>query len=313
MLTRDHHYLFLLLVSLIWGSQFIFTSVLLTEYTPLQIAMLRAFIGAIFLSGVIIYLKEKQDCTGDVWVKLLFISLFEGVIPFIFISFALKTVNIGVAAILLGTVPLFTFVLDAFINRKMAFGFQKFVGILIGFGAIVALFWKDIHGGQLMMSRMGEVALLISSASIGLGLVLITKIPSKVSPFVSARNILGIAGVIMLGLIAVRGQYPVMSQSFNINVSLLFLGAFCSGAVYVLYIKLVSSSGATFASLTNYLVPVVGVLIAVFFTHEMLTKELLCVLVLVMLSIILVEERLPWMNKLFSSTTHTPAKKSRKK
>jgi drug/metabolite transporter (DMT)-like permease len=313
MLTRDHHYLFLLLVSLIWGSQFIFTSVLLHAYTPLQIAMLRAFIGAIFLTGVILYLKEKQECSGDVWTKLLFISLFEAVIPFIFISFALKTVTIGVAAVLLATVPIFTFVLDALLHRKMAFGFQKAVGVLIGFGAIAALYWKDFQAGQLMSSRMGEVALLIGSASIALGLVLITKLPARVSPFVAARNILGIAGVILLGLIAYSGQYPIMTHSFNINFSLLFLGAFCSGAVYVLYIRLVSSSGATFASLTNYLVPVVGICIAMFFTHEMFTKEMFTTLVLLVISIALVEERLPWMNKLFSSSSSTPAKRSRRK
>jgi drug/metabolite transporter (DMT)-like permease len=317
MLTRDHHYLFLLLISLIWGSQFIFTTVLLTEYTPLQIAMLRAFIGAIFLTGVVLYLKEKQECDGSTWMKLAFISIFEAVIPFVFVSFALKTVSIGTTALLLATTPIFTFCLEAFINGKMKFGMQKFVGVLIGFGAIAALFWKDIQHGQLLMHRTGEIAILLSALSIALGLVLITKLSHRTSPFVAARNILAVAGVILLGLVGLKGHYPVMSHSFNFNVSLLFLGAFCSGAVYVLYIRLISSAGATFASLSKFLVPVVGILTGMFFAHEMITKEIVGVLALLILSIVLVEERLPWLNKLFcpspQSCNTTPPKKSRKK
>ncbi|KJR37980.1 EamA family transporter, partial [Vibrio parahaemolyticus] len=45
-------------------------------------------------------------------------------------------------------------------------------------------------------------------------------------------------------------------------LSSLYLGIFCGGVVYILFMQLIMSKGPAFASLSNYLVPTVGVILA---------------------------------------------------
>jgi drug/metabolite transporter (DMT)-like permease len=295
MLTKAQQYTFLLLISLIWGSQFIFTATLLTEYNPLQIAMLRTLIGAAALTIVILYLKESTACDLKTWGMLGLISIFEAVLPFMLIAEALKTISLGTAAILMGTIPMFTLLFDALMNKKKI-NIMQLLGVALGFLGMVVLFWQDVHFDHLVIDRNGEIAVLLAAVSFSFSLVLISKLPISVSPITATRNILLVAGVILLAILfGYKEVAPiVLVPSVSFNLALFFLGIFCSGFVYVLFVKLIRSTSPTFASLTNYLVPVIGVIIAILFAAEALTAKLFVVLLLVIAAAVLIENRFAW-------------------
>ena len=46
------------------------------------------------------------------------------------------------------------------------------------------------------------------------------------------------------------------------------LGIFCTGLVYFLYMALIQKAGPTFASFSNYLVPLFGVMLGALFLGE---------------------------------------------
>ncbi|MFI4954517.1 MAG: DMT family transporter [Gammaproteobacteria bacterium] len=294
MLSKAQQYTLLGLISLIWGSQFIFTVSVLAEYTPPQIAVLRTFIGAAALSIIMWYLKEASHCDKSTWIKLAFISLFEAVLPFMLIAYGLQTVTTGTAAILMGTIPVFTLIFDAVINKK-SINKTQLLGLVLGFIALLILFWQDLNLNSLLADRSGEFAILLAAISFAFSLILISKLP-PLAPITAARNILLIAGFLLLLLVIFLGELPHIYfsiDSIGVNCSLLFLGVFCSGFVYVLFVKLIQTAGPTFAALTNYLVPIIAVIIGMLFAAEVLSLKLFVVLALMICALALIENRWP--------------------
>jgi len=57
-------------------------------------------------------------------------------------------------------------------------------------------------------------------------------------------------------------------------LSILIIGVFCSGIVYILYLTLIRSAGPTFTSLSNYIVPLVGTFMGVWFLSEPFTVNI---------------------------------------
>jgi len=51
-------------------------------------------------------------------------------------------------------------------------------------------------------------------------------------------------------------------------IAVIYLGVMCAGVVYYLYMTSVKNAGAVFTSMTRYLVPAIGVLIAALVTNE---------------------------------------------
>jgi drug/metabolite transporter (DMT)-like permease len=64
------------------------------------------------------------------------------------------------------------------------------------------------------------------------------------------------------------------------------MGAFCVGLVYVLYAFLIGRTGPTFASLSNYLIPVVGVLQGVIFAGDSLAHSDFFAIALIMIALL---------------------------
>ncbi|MDA0144096.1 EamA family transporter [Vibrio sp. RW] len=66
--------------------------------------------------------------------------------------------------------------------------------------------------------------------------------------------------------ISLEGFSPVWVGT--LRAILIYLGVLCAGVVYYLYMMSIKNAGAVFTSMTNYLVPAVGVLIGVLLADE---------------------------------------------
>ena len=106
------NYLLLAGIALIWGSQFVFTELALLSIPPLTVAASRILIGALTLSLLAYYFNKKTHPCEKVGVRSLLstyfvISLFEAVLPFFLVAYGQQHIDSGLAAILMGTIPLF--------------------------------------------------------------------------------------------------------------------------------------------------------------------------------------------------------------
>ena len=276
------NYLLLLLIALIWGSQFALANIALKSITPTNIAIGRAVIGFLTLTICLRFIP-RQVSSGNLpkqstpWLLFLMIALFESVIPLFLIAWGLDHVDSGIGAILMGTVPIFTMLIATLATKQDKLRWQLVASILLGFGGVVILSLPSIHGAS--SSILGELAILIGAGSFAISLVLLKSLP-PMSPIKQMRDILGLAAIplIIAGVFINNWSMP----SLEGIVALLLLGSFCTGIVYLMFMILIRNTTPTFASLTNYLIPLIGVVIGCIFLNESFNFSELIALIMIL-------------------------------
>ena len=230
--------------------------------------MLKAIIGALCLTCISLFLKRENSSTD---IKLYVgIAFFEVVLPFILIAQGQKYVSSSIASMLIATVPIITLVLYVIFFKKNVSQFQ-FVGILLGFLGLIILSWptQAMNGSGTLL---GNVLLLLAAISFALSLILMEKLDDG-SPVVHMRNVLWIATIILLPLAFIFERPLLLDINGLQTASIVILGIFHAGIVYMLYNLLIQKEGALFASFSNYIVPVVGVLLGYFILNESLSLQ----------------------------------------
>jgi drug/metabolite transporter (DMT)-like permease len=95
-----------------------------------------------------------------------------------------------------------------------------------------------------------------------------------VEPLVLAAAQLTLGAVLLSAAVPWIGRQP-MTLSSSVVLSLVALGVLSTGIAYVLNYRLIQDEGPTAASMTNYLTPVVAVLLGIAFVDERLTWNLI--------------------------------------
>lgn len=185
----------------------------------------------------------------------------------------------SIAAILMGTIPIATICITILFIKHSKLNMQAIAGIMTGFTGIVILMLPNIMSQT--ASIMDILSISLSSISFAISLILI-KFLSPINSIKHMRNILGIASLFLI--IAIMSySNPIPHYSLKSLVALLILGIFCTGFVYAVFITLIQRTTTVFASMINYLIPVVGVIIGNIFMHDQITwntvLSLLCILI----------------------------------
>jgi drug/metabolite transporter (DMT)-like permease len=284
------NYLLLLGIGVIWGSQFMFNKWVIVNIPPSTIAACRSLIGALTLSllirpGTQGSSRSFLQSFPRAWKLYLIIGLTEAAVPFFLVAWAQVHIASGIAAILMGTIPMFTIILTKLFIPTERLRLGSLLSVIIGFIGILVLIGPTLVF-DLTNSLMGELAVLCAAFSFSISLILIQRLPN-LSPIATSRNIL-IAASIFLVPAALIIDRPWSTDISAISIlSLLILGVFCGGIVYVMYVALVSRAGATFTSLNNYLVPIVGAVIGIVFLGETFKWNVIVALAFIISAMIL--------------------------
>ena len=282
-------YLLLLGIGLIWGAQFYFNEQALKTIPAMTIAAARILIGGVTLTLLSWLIPEKKHPTSSqtIWPLYFLIAIFEAVLPIFLIVWGQQRVDSSRAAVLTSTVPIFTMIWSVLFVKGKSFTISATLSILVGFLGIMVLLIPDMQGNW-FDDVMAELAILTAAASFAASLILLNKIPGG-APIRSVRNILLSATLPLIGL-SLFLDYPwTVSWGQTELILLLILGVCCSGLVYVLYTILIHRAGSIFASLTNYIVPLVGVLLGVVFVGEPFTLYSGLALILILFGLVLSE------------------------
>lgn len=264
-------YVMLVLIAVIWGSQFILNDNALFVISPFELAFYRVLFGWTALSIIIRFFskeKTKIKWTKDLIILLILLTLFESVIPLVLNGYGQMQVSSSVTAILMASIPLVTIVLESIINKR-TIKFIEFIGIVVGIVGLICLVYPDLILTQ-KIHYTSVVFILIGAFCFALALIIITRIPREVPSLRFTRAVLLISSISLLPLM-LKDQH-FRSIDTGLWGELILLGSLSSGIVYYLYLFLVRSSGAVFTSLTNFIVPVVGVGLGVFFNDDSFTS-----------------------------------------
>jgi drug/metabolite transporter (DMT)-like permease len=246
-------------IALIWGSQFLFNQVVIQDLPPLTLSAGRATIGALTLA-VIGWLRpseKKAQAAPGMWKTYCLLAFFEGLLPLFLLSWGQTRVDSSIAAILMGTIPIFTILLAPAFVPGNHWNAPAILSVICGFAGIVILVGPNLHAES--SGLLGELAVLGAAASVSVSLLLFNRL-GDVSPVTAVRHILTLAAIPLVLLALIHDQPWTLHITPPSIVALLILGIFCAGIVYLMFAQLIKLSGSVYTSLVNYLTPVVGVL-----------------------------------------------------
>jgi drug/metabolite transporter (DMT)-like permease len=282
------NYMLLLGIGLIWGSQFFFVDLVIGSITPITLAASKALLGTVTLAVLYLFTgkKESSPLPSGTWKSFILIGLFEAVVPFVLIGWGQQYINSSTASILLGSVPIFTIIFVKIFVPSEKLTWHKWLSVLIGFAGLCLLFAPDLSSMSLAGngSFIGYAALLGAALSFAASLLLLKRLPA-ISSILAMRNVLFVATVILVPLAFIFEKPLQLHLSGQQILYVIILGVFHAGLVYMLYNTLIKRTGASFTALTNYLVPLFGILLGTFILGDHLAWTSIAALVIILSSL----------------------------
>lgn len=253
-------WIYLVILSLIWGSSFILIKKGLIGLTPLQLGALRIIISGIFI--FIFGFYTLKDITRTQW-KWLAISGFLGTFfPAFLFAFAETEIDSAVASILNSLTPLNT-ILIGFSIFKIASSTRQIMGVIIGFigTALLILKGADLNPQQ---NYMYAGFVVLATIMYGTNVNIIKKHLQEVKAItIAIGNFAAImvpAAIVLFSTDFVK-RASFQNTDFMMSVFyIIILSAFGTALAKVLFNKLIQMSTPVFASSVTYAMPVVALM-----------------------------------------------------
>lgn len=251
-------WVYLLILSVIWGSSFILIKKSLLGLTPYQLGALRTVITGIFLLAA--GLKTIKQINKYEWKWVIISGFLGSFFPAFLFAIAETEIDSAVASILNSLVPLNT-VLFGFAVFKIASTKRQILGVIVGFIGTSILILK---GAELNPQQNYLFAgyVLIATVMYAFNANIIKKYLQHVKPLgIAAGNYVAL----MLPSIAILWCSDFFTEStfthpeFKMSVVYVtILSFFGTALAKVMFNSLIQISTPVFASSVTYLMPVVA-------------------------------------------------------
>lgn len=258
MMAKQLKWIYLFVLSLIWGSSFILIKKGLIGLTALQLGSLRIIFASIFL--LLIGFKSLVKIPKEKWKYIAMTSIFGTFLPAYLFAIAETEIDSSTTGILNSLTPLITLLLGALAfgimaQRRQIFG--VFIG-LIGSGLIVLSGFAN-HPNQ---NYYYAFLVLIACFCYALNVNLIKKHLSGLNSLSIATGNFAVLLIPALIILFGTGFSEVVSVQ-KVQQSLWFimiLGVAGTGIANIIFFKLIQISSPVFATSVTYLIPIVACL-----------------------------------------------------
>jgi drug/metabolite transporter (DMT)-like permease len=242
----------------IWGSSFMFMRLAVADFGPVTTATLRVSLGALFLLPLLLW-RGQWPALRARWRAIFFVGVLNSGIPFALFAFSLLTITTGLSSIINATVPMFG-ALVAWLWLGERPGLWRIAGLVLGFIGVSLLAWDQaglradasgLHPIWAMLACLGACISYALAASY-------TRLYLHDVPPLAAATGSQIGAALGMALPALW-LWPQQAPSQAAWLSLLVLGALCTGVAYLLYFRLLGSASPTRALAVTYLIPLFAV------------------------------------------------------
>ena len=267
-------WLILGVLAVIWGGAFFFIGVAVRHVPPLTYVWLRLTIAA---GAMWLYLHVKGQKLGlprQVWASILLLALLNNALPFTLFGWGQTHIASGLASILNATTPIWGVVVAHFLTHDERMTPRKIAGVLLGFGGVATMIGPSLLA-SLGTSALAQVACVTASLCYALAAVWARRFRRMgVSPLSVTTGQLTAGAVMMLPLsILVDQPWTHPFPPLSAWGAIIALALFCTAFGYVLYFRLIETSGATNALLVTLLVPPVAIVLGALFLNETLAVQ----------------------------------------
>jgi drug/metabolite transporter (DMT)-like permease len=268
------------LLAAIWGASFLFMRLATVEFGALPTAGLRVTIAALFLLPLML-MRGLGPQLRQHWKPVFFVGLLNSGIPFACYSFALLYITTGLSSILNAAVPLFG-ALIAWLWLKERLSGSRMLGLAIGFAGVALLASGKASFKLASASVIGWAA---SAPLLSIGACLLATLCYGFSANYTKRYLSGLPPLVTatgsqigatLGLaLPTLWLWPDKTPGAVAWLALLAVGVLCTGLAYVLYFRLLETTGPARTLAVTFVVPVFALIYGVLFLGEAVTQWML--------------------------------------
>ena len=254
--TKQLKWIYLLILSLIWGSSLILIKRGLVGLTAIQVGSFRIIFAALFL--LIIGFNSLKKISRRQWKFVAVTSLFGTFMPAYLFAIAETQVDSPIVAILNSLTPLNTLVLGI-----IAFGIQfqkkQVLGVFVGLiGCLLLVLTGD--SAQSGQNYLYVLLVVIATLSYAINVNLIKKYLHDLNSIsITTGNfaVLFLPALIILSTTDIS-QKVHFAETQNSIFFVMILGVLGTGIANILFFKLIQMSSPVFATSVTYLIPIVA-------------------------------------------------------
>jgi drug/metabolite transporter (DMT)-like permease len=255
---KELKWIYLIVLSLIWGSSFILMKKALLGLTPIQVGAFRILITAIFL--IVIGFKKIFKITKKQWYYLTLNAILGTFFPVFLFAYGIDKIDSSIAAILNSFTPLNTLIFGA-LFFGFSFSKRQAIGVLIGLVGTALLILK---GAELHPNQNYFYAILILIASVGYALnanILKKHLQEVDAVAIAVANF--VLMIVPAFIILWNTHYFETFEATKINIMALvymtILSVIGTAIAKIIFNRLVQISNPIFSSSVTYIIPIVAI------------------------------------------------------
>ncbi|HEY9185394.1 MAG TPA: DMT family transporter [Salegentibacter sp.] len=249
-------WIYLFLLSLVWGSSFILIKKGLVGLSATEVGSFRIIFAALFL--ILVGFKSLLKLTSGQWKWIIISGFLGSFFPVYLFAFAETEIDSAIASILNATTPILTLVFGAFFFRAV-FTQNKLIGVGIGLLGAIGLI---LSGSKINPDQNYLYSLLVVMAAGCYAInvnILKTKM-SDISPLAIAAGNFTVLLIPAIGILALSGFFQKdLTAEIQMSVGYVaVLGIIGTGIAMIVFNKLVQISDPVFTTSVTYTIPVVA-------------------------------------------------------
>lgn len=253
-------WVYLVILSIIWGSSFILIKKALVGLTPIQVGSLRIVIAGLFL--FILGFKRLKNLTVYQWKWVAVAGFLGTFFPAFFFAYAQTEIDSAITSILNATTPIMTLIFGA-VLFSIGFTRRQLFGVIIGLMGCLLLIWQ---GAEINPGQDYRYVLFVFMATVGYAMnvnVIKTRL-QELSPLgISAGSFFVI--MIPAFFILVSTSFfstEVLQDPATLNAAgyIALLAIFGSALALLVFNKLIQISTPVFSTSVTYTIPIVALM-----------------------------------------------------
>ncbi len=280
-------YLLLGTLALIWSTSFMLIKVGIGSIPPVTMTAIRLGVAALLL-GFVVLLKGERIPIHGVAVKLyLVVGLLGNTLPFAMISWGEVYIDSSLAAILMGIMPISTFVLAHFFIPTEAMTGRKIFGVGFGIFGLVTLVGLSSLGG-IGSHIVGQLIVLGGALSYSVTTIYVRSQPAFKGVHMATGAAI-VAALTCLPMAFILEDPSTVSPTLDAILATLVLGFLHTAVAALIYFRVIHNLGAVTFAQINYLIPVLGSIWGVLLLGEFINWRIIVALGLVLIGIYFVQ------------------------
>ena len=257
MIAGKIKWIYLLVLSLIWGSSFILIKKGLVGLSPLQVGAFRVIFAALFL--LLVGFRKMINLKTSQWKWIIVSGFIGSFFPIFLFAFAETKISSGIASILNAVTPLMTLILGVLLfhdtmNRNKAIG--VFVGLIGTSGLIFSN--ASFNGSE---NYLYSILGILAATCYALNVNLLKKYLNDIPAVTVTSGCFAVLLIPAFSILVWSGFFSENLSNIELQKSVGFiaiLGVLGTGVAMILFNRLVQITNPVFTSSVTYTMPIIA-------------------------------------------------------